>query len=239
MATTAPVGGATADREPLRNLEKQGIKTAGIVHWNYVPPLLVEAAIRRGEGRLADMGPFAAVTSPHTGRSPKGQVRRARPPDGKRCRLGHRQPALRPGQLRHALAADVRTVSERTPRIVRPGPVHRGRPRAPPERALHHPERLAGAVRPEHVHPARAAATSRRSSPRSPCCTRRSSRPTRHGTAPDRARSSYSTSTSARSSSAARATPVSSRSRCSRSCTTSCRKRRALHALLGQRRRSR
>ena len=71
MATTAPVGGATADREPLRNLEKQGIKTAGIVHWNYVPPLLVEAAVRRGEGRLADMGPFTAVTSPHTGRSPK------------------------------------------------------------------------------------------------------------------------------------------------------------------------
>jgi phosphoenolpyruvate carboxykinase (ATP) len=71
MATTAPVGGATADREPLRSLEKQGLVTTGDIHWNYVPPLLVEAAVRRGEGRLADMGPFAAVTAPHTGRSPR------------------------------------------------------------------------------------------------------------------------------------------------------------------------
>jgi phosphoenolpyruvate carboxykinase (ATP) len=71
MATTAPVGGATADREPLRNLEKQGLAKTGTVHWNYVPPLLVESAVRRDEGRLADMGPFAAVTSPHTGRSPR------------------------------------------------------------------------------------------------------------------------------------------------------------------------
>jgi phosphoenolpyruvate carboxykinase (ATP) len=71
MATTAPVGEATADREPLRNLAQQGLSKTGTVHWNHVPPLLVEAAVRRGEGRLADMGPFVAVTSPHTGRSPK------------------------------------------------------------------------------------------------------------------------------------------------------------------------
>src|SRR5207253_1618504 len=30
----------------------------------------IQAAIARGEGELADMGPFVAVTSPHTGRSP-------------------------------------------------------------------------------------------------------------------------------------------------------------------------
>jgi phosphoenolpyruvate carboxykinase (ATP) len=40
------------------------------VHWNQVAPELIQAAIRRGEGELADMGPFVAVTSPHTGRSP-------------------------------------------------------------------------------------------------------------------------------------------------------------------------
>jgi phosphoenolpyruvate carboxykinase (ATP) len=32
---------------------------------------LVEHAIRRNEGQLTDRGVFTAVTSPHTGRSPK------------------------------------------------------------------------------------------------------------------------------------------------------------------------
>jgi len=40
------------------------------VHWNLGPPALYEHALRRGEGVLADAGPFCAVTSPHTGRSP-------------------------------------------------------------------------------------------------------------------------------------------------------------------------
>jgi phosphoenolpyruvate carboxykinase (ATP) len=39
-------------------------------HWNLGPPALYEHALRRGEGVLADAGPFCAVTSPHTGRSP-------------------------------------------------------------------------------------------------------------------------------------------------------------------------
>jgi phosphoenolpyruvate carboxykinase (ATP) len=40
------------------------------VHWNLGPSALYEHALRRGEGVLADSGPFCAVTSPHTGRSP-------------------------------------------------------------------------------------------------------------------------------------------------------------------------
>ena len=51
-------------------LSKQGLKPSGKVHWNELAPALIEAAIRRGEGTLADMGPFVAVTAPHTGRSP-------------------------------------------------------------------------------------------------------------------------------------------------------------------------
>ncbi|HEY3285775.1 MAG TPA: phosphoenolpyruvate carboxykinase (ATP) [Gemmatimonadaceae bacterium] len=51
-------------------LAGQDLQPGGTVHWNLVAPELIEAAIRRGEGRLADLGPFAAVTSPHTGRSP-------------------------------------------------------------------------------------------------------------------------------------------------------------------------
>ena len=61
---------AAVRRESLEGLAPQGLKPSGEVHWNFVAPELVEAAIRRGEGRLAEMGPFVAVTSPHTGRSP-------------------------------------------------------------------------------------------------------------------------------------------------------------------------
>jgi phosphoenolpyruvate carboxykinase (ATP) len=52
------------------SLAGQGIFPSGEVHWNLLAPELIQNAIRKGEGRLADMGPFCAVTSPHTGRSP-------------------------------------------------------------------------------------------------------------------------------------------------------------------------
>src|ERR1043165_752352 len=51
-------------------LEAQQLSPSGEVHWNLVAPSLIQAAIKRGEGELADMGPFCAVTAPHTGRSP-------------------------------------------------------------------------------------------------------------------------------------------------------------------------
>ena len=52
------------------SLAGQGLAPAGTVHWNCVAPELIQHAIRRDEGQLADMGPFVAVTAPHTGRSP-------------------------------------------------------------------------------------------------------------------------------------------------------------------------
>jgi phosphoenolpyruvate carboxykinase (ATP) len=51
-------------------LEAQGLSPKGEVHWNLIAPALIQRAIQRGEGQLADMGPFCAVTAPHTGRSP-------------------------------------------------------------------------------------------------------------------------------------------------------------------------
>src|SRR3954469_11173402 len=51
-------------------LSAQGLKPSGEVHWNLVSPALIQTAVRRGEGELADMGPFRAITAPHTGRSP-------------------------------------------------------------------------------------------------------------------------------------------------------------------------
>ncbi len=53
------------------SLKDQGLAPTGKVHFNMVPPELFGAAARRQEGEFADMGPFAAVTAPHTGRSPK------------------------------------------------------------------------------------------------------------------------------------------------------------------------
>jgi phosphoenolpyruvate carboxykinase (ATP) len=68
MATeTKPVPGAP---DSTNGLEQQGLRPSGQVHWNLVAPELMLAAARRGEGEFADMGPFVAVTSPHTGRSP-------------------------------------------------------------------------------------------------------------------------------------------------------------------------
>ncbi|HEU4990590.1 MAG TPA: phosphoenolpyruvate carboxykinase (ATP) [Gemmatimonadaceae bacterium] len=54
-----------------QGLDAQGLSPNGTVHWNLVAPQLIQRAIERGEGTLADMGPFCAVTTPHTGRSPK------------------------------------------------------------------------------------------------------------------------------------------------------------------------
>jgi phosphoenolpyruvate carboxykinase (ATP) len=62
---------ASPSRESSHGLKTQGLAPKGTVRWNNNPPELVAAAIRRGEGELADMGPFVAVTTPHTGRSPK------------------------------------------------------------------------------------------------------------------------------------------------------------------------
>ena len=70
MATQTTPRADRASKPAKQNLAGQGITPSGTVHWNLVAPQLVQAAIRRGEGELADMGPFVAVTAPHTGRSP-------------------------------------------------------------------------------------------------------------------------------------------------------------------------
>ena len=47
-----------------------GLEPVGAIHWNLAAPELYEHALRRGEGILAEGGPFCTVTTPHTGRSP-------------------------------------------------------------------------------------------------------------------------------------------------------------------------
>src|SRR6478672_8450299 len=70
MATEIKPQRASVTRESSIGLSKQGLAPQGEVHWNLIAPELFQAAARRDEGEFADMGPFVAVTSPHTGRSP-------------------------------------------------------------------------------------------------------------------------------------------------------------------------
>jgi phosphoenolpyruvate carboxykinase (ATP) len=50
--------------------DMHGLEPREAVHWNLSPVQLYERALERGEGRLAHMGGFVAITTPHTGRSP-------------------------------------------------------------------------------------------------------------------------------------------------------------------------
>ena len=72
MATTLnpSTDAPTFGRESRHGLDNHGLRNPGTVFWNLTPTELVEHAIRRQEGILVEGGPFNAVTSPHTGRSP-------------------------------------------------------------------------------------------------------------------------------------------------------------------------
>ena len=70
MATQTTPETPVARRASTAGLERQGLNPRGEIHWNLIAPELIEQAVRRGEGTVADMGPFVAVTAPHTGRSP-------------------------------------------------------------------------------------------------------------------------------------------------------------------------
>ncbi|WP_102224081.1 phosphoenolpyruvate carboxykinase [Acidimangrovimonas sediminis] len=56
---------------PAQRLEDQGIEGLGNVYYNLIEPALVEAAVKRGEGKLGLGGTFLVDTGVHTGRSPK------------------------------------------------------------------------------------------------------------------------------------------------------------------------
>jgi phosphoenolpyruvate carboxykinase (ATP) len=70
MATETKPERASVARESAVGLAKQGLSPTGEIHWNLIAPELMMAAARREEGEFAAMGPFVAVTKPHTGRSP-------------------------------------------------------------------------------------------------------------------------------------------------------------------------
>jgi len=53
------------------DLSRHGISASGEVHRNLGSAVLIEHAVRRGEGRLTSGGAFVGSTAPHTGRSPE------------------------------------------------------------------------------------------------------------------------------------------------------------------------
>jgi len=74
MATEMKPQRTSVARESSIGLSRQGLVPRGEVHWNLIAPELFKAAARRQEGEFAEMGPFVAVTTPHTGRSPNDKL---------------------------------------------------------------------------------------------------------------------------------------------------------------------
>jgi len=78
----------------------------GTVHQNLTPAELYEHAVRRGEGVIVANGPFCAVTSPHTGRSPNDKFFVQEPGSSERIWWGKVNQPLAPEQF-DRLHADV------------------------------------------------------------------------------------------------------------------------------------
>ncbi|MFN2636035.1 MAG: phosphoenolpyruvate carboxykinase (ATP) [Gemmatimonadaceae bacterium] len=107
MATEIKPLRTSVARESSIGLSKQGLRPRGEVHWNLLAPELFQAAARRNEGEFADMGPFVAITSPHTGRSPNDKFVVKEPQSSRDVDWGKVNQPLAPEKY-ELLLADVR-----------------------------------------------------------------------------------------------------------------------------------
>ena len=107
MATEIEPRRASESRDSGSGLSKQGVSPRGVVHWKLIAPELFAAAARRDEGEFADMGPFVAVTTPHTGRSPNDKFVVREPSSEKDVDWGKVNQPMSPGQYQ-LLAKEVR-----------------------------------------------------------------------------------------------------------------------------------
>jgi phosphoenolpyruvate carboxykinase (ATP) len=88
-------------------LARHGINAAGALHRNPSPAVLIEHAVRRGEGRLTSGGAFVGLTAPHTGRSPDDKFVVVEPSSADRIWWGKVNRPLASGKF-ELLAEDVR-----------------------------------------------------------------------------------------------------------------------------------
>ncbi|HET7583528.1 MAG TPA: phosphoenolpyruvate carboxykinase (ATP) [Gemmatimonadaceae bacterium] len=116
MTTQTPPRVVGAHRTSEFGLDRQGLHPRGQLYWNLVPPELVQHAIRREEGELADMGPFVGVTSPHTGRSPKDKFIVKEPSSQDEIWWGSINQPIAPESFA-ALLADVRAYLDNRPEL--------------------------------------------------------------------------------------------------------------------------
>ena len=107
MATEIKPQRTSVARESSIGLSRQGLNPRGTVHWNLIAPELFQAAVRRAEGEFAEMGPFVAITTPHTGRSPNDKFVVKEPTSDKDVDWGKVNQPLTPDKYQ-LLLADVR-----------------------------------------------------------------------------------------------------------------------------------
>jgi len=70
MTTRTMEQSETASGEGVYGFQNHGLNPTKDVHYNLSPAQLYEASFAKGDGQLVHMGAIAAVTAPHTGRSP-------------------------------------------------------------------------------------------------------------------------------------------------------------------------
>ena len=116
MATEIRPQRTTVARESRTELTGQGLTPDGVVHWNLIAPELFQAAARRNEGEFADMGPFVAVTAPHTGRSPNDKFVVKEPSSEMDVDWGRVNRPLTPDNYK-ILLADVRAYLNELPEL--------------------------------------------------------------------------------------------------------------------------
>ncbi len=107
MATEIKPQRTSIARESSIGLGRQGLAPRGAVHWNLIAPELFKDAARRNEGEFADMGPFVAITAPHTGRSPDDKFIVKEPSSEKDVNWGKVNRPMSPEKYQ-LLLADVR-----------------------------------------------------------------------------------------------------------------------------------
>ena len=108
MATEMKPQRTSIARESSIGLGRQGLAPRGQVHWNLIAPELFKDAARRDEGEFADMGPFVAITAPHTGRSPDDKFVVKEPSSEKDVNWGKINQPISPEKYQ-LLLADVRS----------------------------------------------------------------------------------------------------------------------------------